>query len=58
MAFLQYVVKQQNRIIGIQGPFNKQQWRQQFTEVGMNSLQQDKTIRKFFAASTREAQMQ
>ena len=44
-AFPQYVVKQQNYVIGIQGSINEQQWRQQLTELGMNSHQQKKTIR-------------
>ena len=45
-AFPQYVVKQQNYVIGIQGSISEQQWRQQLTELGMNSHQQDKTIQK------------
>jgi len=52
-AFPQYVVKQQNYVIGIKGSINKQQWRQQLTELGMNSHQQDKTIQKYIAASIR-----
>ena len=52
-AFPQYVVKQQNYVIGIQGSINEQQWRQQLTELGMNSHQQDKTIQKCIAASIR-----
>jgi len=52
-AFLQYVVKQQNYVIGIQESINGQQWRQPLTELGMNSHQQDKTIRKCIAASIR-----
>jgi len=52
-TFPQYVVKQQNYVIGIQGSINEQQWRQQLTELGMNSHQQDKTIQKCTAASTR-----
>jgi len=52
-AFLQYVVKQQNYVIGIQGSINEQQWRQQLTEIGMNSHQQDKIIQKCIAASIR-----
>jgi len=52
-AFLQYVVKQQNYVIGIQGSINEQQWRQQLTELGTNSHQQDKTIQKCIAASIR-----
>jgi len=50
-AFPQYVVKQQNYVIGEQGSINKQQWRQQLTELGMNLHQQDKTIQKCIAAS-------
>jgi len=52
-AFPQYVVKQQNYVIGIQGSINEQQWRQQLTELRMNSHQQDKTIQKCIAASMR-----
>jgi len=52
-AFPQYVVKQQNYIIGIRGSINEQQWRQQLKELGMNSHQQDKTIQKCIAASIR-----
>jgi len=52
-AFPQYVVKQQNYIIGIQGSINEQQLRQQLTELGMNSHQKDKTIQKCIAASIR-----
>ena len=52
-AFPQYVVKKQNYDIGILGSINEQQWRQQLTELGMNSHQQDKTIQKCIAASIR-----
>jgi len=52
-AFPQYVVKQQNYVIVIKGSINEQQWRQQLTELGMNSHQQDKTIQKCIAASIR-----
>ena len=52
-AFPQYVVKQQNYVIGTQGSINEQQWRQQLMELGMNSHQQDKTIQKCIAASIR-----
>ena len=52
-AFPQYVVKQQNYVIGIRGSMNEQQWQQQLTEFGMNSHQQDKTIQKCIAASIR-----
>ena len=52
-AFPRYVVKQQNYVIGIQGSINEQQWRQQLTELGMNSHQQDKTIQKCIAPSIR-----
>jgi len=52
-AFLQYMVKQQNYVIGIHGSINEQQWRQQLTELGMNSHQQDMTIQKCIAASIR-----
>ena len=51
MAFPQYVVKQQNYVIGAQGSINEQQWRERLTEFGMNSHQQDKTIQKDTAAS-------
>jgi len=50
-AFPQYVVKQQNYIIGIEGSINEQQWRQQLTELGMNSHQENKTIQKCIAVS-------
>jgi len=53
MAFPQYVVKQQNYVIGAQGSINEQQWRQQLTELRMNSQQQDKTIQNCIAASIR-----
>jgi len=52
-AFPQYVVTQQNYVIGIQGSINKQEWRQQLTELGMNSHQQDKKIQKCIPASIR-----
>jgi len=52
-AFPQYVVKQQNYVIGIQGCIKKQQWRKQLTELRMDSHQQDKTIQKCIAASIR-----
>jgi len=52
-AYPQYVVKQQNYVIGIQGSINEQQWRQQLTELGMSSHQHDKTIQKCIAASMR-----
>jgi len=53
MAFPQHVVKQQNYVIGKQRSINEQHWRQQLTELGMNSHQQDKTIQKCIAASIR-----
>jgi len=53
IAFSQYVVKQKNYVIGIQGSINEQQWRQQLTELGTNSHQQDKTMQKCIAASIR-----
>jgi len=52
-SFPQYVVKPQNYVIVIQGSINEQQWRQQLTELGMNSHQQDKTIKKCIAANIR-----
>jgi len=52
-AFPQCEVKQQNYVMSIQGSINKQQWRQQLTELGMNSHEQDKTIQKCIAANIR-----
>jgi len=54
-AFPQHVVKQYNYVISTQGSINEQQWRQQHTEIGMNSHQQDKKIQKCIAASIRGA---
>ena len=52
-AFPQYVVKQQNYVIGRQGSIKKQQWRQQLTELRVNLHQREKTIQKCIAASIR-----
>jgi len=51
MAFPQYVVTQQNYVIGIQESINEQKWLQQLAGLEMNSHQQDKTIQKCIAAS-------
>jgi len=40
-------------IIGIQESINEQQWKQQLTEVGMNSHQQDKAIQQCITTSIR-----
>ena len=53
-AFPQYVVRQQNYVIGIQESINEQQWGQQLTKLRMNSHQQDKTVQKCIAASIRD----